>query len=678
MAKKTNVIESVFTAQDRMSRPLGRMQRRIARVTRSMERGLRSVDRVTSRVIRGFGTGLRVGAAAATVAVTGLFLAVGKLADNMDELVKQTARLDFPIEDFQEYEFAATQSGVASDVFRKGMDKFARALGELRGGFGALETGLKKMDPQLRKQLKNTKNTSEAFELYVKAMREMPDASKKAALGSMAFGRMGIKMVNMAMLTEKQLMALRLEMRANGVMTEEQSKLAEHYNDALSSLKLAGAGLIRDVLAPLIPMGTRVARKFRELILANRELIKTKILEWGKAVVDNWSKIVEWAEKIGKGVAVFFALAGALKILIGILTVVNAVMAANPIGLIAVAVVAIVAALTAAYVWAEELRAVFDEMPLAAKALFAVLLPLMGPLAWLITAAVAIKTKWGSLAAFFEDVFGRVERAVKAGIEIFKNAAVDVVNAWLDVKNFFIDLWNGITEAFETAVNFLMTVGPISMILAAVAYIMQEWGTITAFFEGVWATVIDVFNTAVAAVLGVVVPLTTWFGEIWDEVFGKAEKAVDTATQSGAFKKILAVVDVIKLAWEGLKDAMASVWASIVSGAKIAVDKLLKFVEPVTKVLKSLDEAKNKLIGEQIGYMDVDRVERDERVAQRSGEEGVGGFIPQLVTPDERVSRSIEESRQVEKGEITIRDDTGRAEVTKDVRGMTLLPTGDF
>lgn len=674
MPGKRFTVETVFRAQDRFSRPMGRMQRRISRVTRSIERGLRSVDRVTSRVARGLGRGLRIGAAAATVAVTGLYLAVDRLTASNDDLAKQSRRLDFPIEDLQEFQFAAEQTGVEGDVFRKGLDKFAKTLGELKGGFGSMETGLKKLDPGLRKQLKNTENTSEAFQIYLKAMRDIKDPAKQAALGALAFGRSGMKMVNMANLTEDQLKALRAEMRENGLVTMDQAKAAEEYRDAMNSLKLAGGGLIRDILTPLIPLMTKAAKWVRQWAIDNRELIKTRILEWGQKVVDNWSDIVGWAKTIGKSVAVFLTLAGVLKVLIGILTVVNAVMAANPIGLIAAAVVAIVAAVTAAFVFGEKLKKMFDDLPKPIKALLAVLFPLMGPLAWMIAAAVAIKTKWGSLKAFLVNVWKRVDTAVTAATEGIKNAAVAVVNAWFAVKNFFIDLWNGIVDVFETAVNFLMTTGPISWFLFAVSVIKANWGQISEFFTMVWESVAAVFSAGVEVVKSIVGPVIGWFKETWESIMGTADAAVMTAVESGAFAKMLEIIGVLKEAWGDFKNFLSETWDSIVDTAKVAVDRILKFISPVTDFFKSIETAKNRLIGEQIGFLGSEDVEREGQRAER-GE----GFLPSVVTPDERVSRSIEESRRTETSEVIIKDETGRAEIKAPKgKGPKLVPSGAY
>jgi len=53
---------------------------------------------------------------------------------------------------------------------------------------------------------------------------------------------------------------------------------------------------------------------------------------------------------------------------------------------------------------------------------------------------------------------------------------------------------------------------------------------------------------------------------------------------------------------------------------------------------------------------------------------------PQVVSPQERIARSIEERRTTSSAEVTIKDSTGRAEVTKGAlaNNIKLQSTGTF
>jgi hypothetical protein len=63
-----------------------------------------------------------------------------------------------------------------------------------------------------------------------------------------------------------------------------------------------------------------------------------------------------------------------------------------------------------------------------------------------------------------------------------------------------------------------------------------------------------------------------------------------------------------------------------------------------------------------------------------NGVERQGGAEPQVVSPQSRLSRSIEERRTRSTAEVTIKDETGRAEVTSGSLGdgLSLQQTGSF
>lgn len=71
------------------------------------------------------------------------------------------------------------------------------------------------------------------------------------------------------------------------------------------------------------------------------------------------------------------------------------------------------------------------------------------------------------------------------------------------------------------------------------------------------------------------------------------------------------------------------------------------------------------------------------RFTERAVSQITGGLIggdPQVVSPQERVAASIEEKRTTSTAEVTIKDETGRAEVTSGKMGkdLNLLPSGAF
>jgi hypothetical protein len=558
-------VEAVFKAVDRVTAPVSRMQTKVRKFTRAMSRGLRSADRAVSRLVGKMGKGAarvaKFGGAILAVGSAAAVTALNRTADAADELAKQSRRLQFPIEDLQEWKFVAEQSGVSTGLLDKSLGAFSKRLGEAKGGMGPLVTGLKKINPQLLKQLQGTDDVAKAFEIYIDAMRNADSATEKAALANAAFSRQGLKLVNIADNSSAAIAALRKEQNENGNITMAQAKAAEAYNDAANSLKRSLMGLLQQVILPMTPAITKTLSKWREWIVANKDLIRTRITEfmgnlWTRlkavtraviefndkydiaemlgAGLDKLGKFASFVERNGemifKMVAAFVAASAALKVFSAIMAVVNLVMLANPITWIVLGIVALIAAIVAAVVYWDEIKA--------------------------------------AMSSFAASVMSDVAPA----IDWLKSGAEKVTGAWSVVSDFFAELWAGVTASFSDA--WSMISGIVDKVMGAVNVVKNAAGKVSDFGSGV----------------------------------------VDSTT--GAVKNA----------------------ASGVAGF--------------------------------FGFGD------DEEKKQPSG----GQSRPVVQSPQERTARSIEERRQTSSAEVTIRDESGRAEVTKGSMGagVTLQPTGAF
>lgn len=583
-------VEAVFKAVDRVTAPVSRMQNRIGKFTRGVSRGLRAANRQVDKLVngmrRGLGRVLKFGGALAAVGGAAVITALNRTADGADALAKQARRLQFPIEELQEWKFVAEQSGVSNELLDKSLGAFSKRLGEAKSGTGPLVSGLKDLNPELLSQLQATDDIGKAFELYVNAMRSADTATEKAALANAAFSRSGLNLVNIADNSSDAIAALRQEQRENGNITMQQAEAAEAYGDAVNSLKRSLRGIMDQVLLPLMPMITENVRQWREWIVANREMIQTRIIEFARnlwqRIKDLVSAVMEFndqydmADRLSEGldmlgrfagflkdngalilklVAGVVALSLTLKTLAGIMAVVNAVMALNPFGLIVLAVGLVIAAIAAAIYWWDEIKA---AMVSAGQAI-------MGE--------VSAAFEW--LGEVFDNLPGPIQAALK------------VINS------------------------------PINWLIDAATLIMDNWGGIKSFFTDLWGGVEAVFDASVG--------------------------------------RIMALVDRVKGAVKTVKDIGGN-----------AVDRAQEAAGQVTGALAS---AGSNVAG-FFGFGD----DEDE---QQAGQADTGA---QMVSPQERTARSVEESRTTSTAEVTIRDESGRAEVTGGQlgNGVRLTPSGAF
>ena len=332
------------------------------------------------------------------------------------------------------------------------------------------------------------------------------------------FGKIPIAGVNVLLASgSDRLREYRKELEgASGASSTMASVMRDTLQGRLNSLKSAVEGVKISIFSMSSGPLADAIEKTTEWVRVNEKLIATNVGGFLANLINNFSNIVKWMKRIGIGLAVFFTLATILKTLALILTVVNLVMAANPIVLIILGIMALIAAIAAVIIWWDELTQAFLE----------------------------------------------------------SGKAMDIIVA---------------------GIGFLM--GPIGWLIAAAALIFKHWEPIKAFFKDLWAGVVNIFDSAIDKIMGVV-----------DRVKGAASAIVDTISNIGG----------------GVADFFG--------------------------------------FGDDV---------------QTSGGGSTG---PQVVSPQERVARSIEEQRTTSSAEVTIRDESGRAEVTGGSLGpgLSLQPSGAF
>lgn len=473
-------VETIFKAVDRVTAPISRMQSRVSRFTRGMARGLRTANRQVDRLLSSMGRGVmriaKFGGALASAAGAATILALNRAADAADALAKQSRRLQFPIEELQEWKFVAEQSGIANSLLDSSLAAFTKRLGEAKAGIGPLVSGLKNVNPSLLQQLQNTESVADAFAIYIDAIREAETATEKAALANAAFSRAGLQLVNIADNSSDAIAAMREEQRQNGVITMQQAEAAEAYNDAINSLKKSIVGLLQGALLPMTPAITENLRQLREWIVSNRELIQSKVAEYFTMMRDRLKQFVmaviefnrrynigemiensldalfrfgEFMSKNGplvaKVAATILTLIVALKVLAAVMAIVNIVMLANPIGLIVVAIAALIAAVAAAIIWWDDLKAMFESLPGPVQA---VISALMGPIWLLIYAGSKLMEAWGPVSAFFSSLLDGVAAAFDEKFGRILEIIEKVKRGWSAAGKFFSGVSGGIASAF--------------------------------------------------------------------------------------------------------------------------------------------------------------------------------------------------------------------------------------
>jgi hypothetical protein len=225
--------------------------------------------------------------------------------------------------------------------------------------------------------------------------------------------------------------------RIAGFIRDDVKGSMDGFRSAVEGIKIAIFSLNEGPLKEAIDLSTKWIR-------ANQEMIATEVGEFFLMIVKNIKPIAEWISRIGKALIVFAAFSVTLKTLIGILTLVNLIMAANPIVLIVLAVTAAIAAVSALVVWWDELVESFRGMPLAVQAVLA-------PITLFIEAVEAIRNAWGPLKDFFVNLWADILDVFDRSVGRIKNAVKTASDFLTKPGKKFIEVTQPFRDAMDAA-----------------------------------------------------------------------------------------------------------------------------------------------------------------------------------------------------------------------------------
>ncbi|WP_278898480.1 hypothetical protein [Roseburia hominis] len=301
--------------------------------------------------------------------------------------------------------------------------------------------------------------------------------------------------------------------------------------------------------------------------------------------------IVDNIETVVAGIGAFMAVMAVGKIVsfvkeIGSLGGAIMSLAGGPIGLIATAVAAAVAAIV--YLWnncegfREAITTIGEGIQTAVSTVVEFIKTVFSALVEFFSTIIEnIKVGWSGLTEFFTTLFSNISLAIQtawSGIVtffstiaeavklvwngvtefftmIFQNAALGVQAAWSEITSFFSSIWAGIQSAFSEVVSFFSNI-----FTSAKQAVENQWSMITAFFQNIWNGIQSIFS-AVASVLG--------------GFFQSAASAVQSAwsgitgffsgIRSGIQGVFSSVASVLGGFFSSAASAVQSAWSSVVS-----------------------------------------------------------------------------------------------------------------
>ena len=291
--------------------------KRIGRTARQQMREINRGATSAGDAMRGLGRGAmavtRLGLAGVAIGAAAAGKAMHDFVQTGSELSDFNKKTGLGVEAIQQWRYALEQSGVPVESFNAGINTFSKGLGQAKLGTGKLAAGLKKMSPELLAQLKQTTDVDEALRLYVAAMEQIPDPSRRAAFAAAAFGGAGEDMALAAEAGSVELKRLRDEKRKDGLMSAEAAARADDLGDKTDRLSSQWENLKLQVGDATVTALQPHIEALAEWATANQDVIAANVSEAVTMLRDAFASI-DW-DLIGAGIS------GVIDVLRGVVEV---------------------------------------------------------------------------------------------------------------------------------------------------------------------------------------------------------------------------------------------------------------------------------------------------------------------------------------------------------------------
>lgn len=227
-----------------------------------------------------------VAIAGLTLVTAGVVALAFKWSAAVDDIGKTSRKIGIASDELQKLRFAAELSGASGEQLTTSVrfllqglfDARTKGVGPLKEGFDEIGLSLDELEG---------KSLPEKFSIIADAINKVADPLDRTAIRLKIFGRQGgVALGELLNAGSKGIKAMTDNAEElGGVISEKGFKAAADFNDAWTRVKFTFGGLVDTFQSEAVPAFTGIMDIVRDFIVANKDLINTKLEEWVGALV---------------------------------------------------------------------------------------------------------------------------------------------------------------------------------------------------------------------------------------------------------------------------------------------------------------------------------------------------------------------------------------------------------
>ena len=393
------------------------------------------------------------------------------------------------------------------------------------------------------------------------------------------------------------------EIDPNGIfaqMSEKVEKATKWLEENKDKIKDVAQIIINNIQPAIITL-TALWASFKAVVVTSQIVDTiTKISDAVGKMGDEVKKAVTWYQDLNKAQIASSISAKAHAVAVGLQTAAtniatvaqtafNVAMAANPIGLIVLAIAAVVAGLVWFFTQTEIGKQIFGEFVKFVSGVFqsivsvistvanAIIVPFQNFLAFV---SPIFNTLWQIVSSIFILIVAVVATAIQSIVQPFIWIFQNWQTIWNNICGFVSTIWNAIVGVVTAYINTMNAI--ISAIVGAIMAVISpivNWindniiQPIANFFSGLWNGIVQGVTGFIQGVMNVILPIANWINNTIIQPIARFFAGLWNGIVQGV---------------SGLVTSVKNVFSSIIGIIKAPINAIIGGVNAVIRGLNSI------------------------------------------------------------------------------------------